>query len=84
VQVHAFHFILIGNDDRGRNQIRKHPWTQNEKDAVAQHLGKFLRLQKCPGKNDCDVARADPRLQNRSWKSIKYYVKNVNQLQKRK
>ena len=51
-------------------------WTQNEKDAVQEHLGKFLRLGRCPGKADCMKAKEDTRLDKRDWKGIKFFVKN--------
>ena len=54
----------------------RRPWTTEEKAAVKQHLGKYLRLRKCPGKRDCEQAKQDVRLKDREWTTIKFYIKN--------
>jgi hypothetical protein len=52
-------------------------WSVAEKKAVEQHLGVFIRLQKCPGKKDCEEAAKDERLQQRDWKAIKNCCRNM-------
>ena len=47
-------------------------------------MATFIRMGKCPGRNDCEAAVKDPRLTTRSWKNIKYCVKNINDAQRRK
>ena len=60
-------------------QHKRRPWTQQEKQAVEQELGVFLRLRKCPGKSDIEKAKEkNDNLKSRDWRGIKYYVKNIN------
>ena len=63
-----------------RNMSKRRPWTKEEREAVHEHLGKFIRLRQLPGKRHCDEAKKDSRLKNREWSTIKYYIKN--QIQK--
>ena len=47
-----------------------------EKAAAHETLGTFIKLQKCPRQKPIMNAKKDKRLNRRSWKNIKYFVKN--------
>ena len=55
--------------------VSRRLWTEDERKAVHHHMATFIRMGKCPGRNDCVAAVKDPRLTTRSWKNIKYCVK---------
>lgn len=57
--------------------VVKRTWTKDEKDAVFEHLGKFIRQGKLPWKHHIETCKKNAlgRLDKRPWKSIKYYVK---------
>lgn len=59
-------------------RIVKRPWSDVERRAVEDQLGKFLRLRKVPGKTDCSecVRKAGTALKARTWKDVKNYVHN--------
>ena len=63
-----------------RDMSKRRPWTAEEKEAVEEHLGSFIRLRKLPGKRQCEEAKQDIRLKNRKWSTIKFFIKN--QIQK--
>ncbi|KAK7506679.1 hypothetical protein BaRGS_00002154 [Batillaria attramentaria] len=43
-------------------------WSSDEKEAVARQLGKYFRIGRLPGKNECEEAkRNEPVLHRRSW-----------------
>ena len=54
------------------------PWSNDEKLAVMKEFATQIRMLKVPGKNECERAKSNaPILLPRSWKNIKYYVKNI-------
>ena len=56
----------------------RRPWTKQEKDAVREQFSTFIATGQVPGKRYCDEAiQKDRRLAKRSWKHIKYCVKNI-------
>ena len=44
---------------------------------MEKHLGKFIRTMRLPGELQCEQAQKDPRLFKRSWRNLKYCVKNM-------
>lgn len=56
--------------------INRRPWTQEEKSAVKEHLGNYIKLRQCPGKKECEEAKKDIRLKDRHWSTIKFFIKN--------
>ena len=69
--VQIFHLLNIGKAERN-------PWSEEEKKAVTKHLGEFIRLKKIPGKRQIEeVIQKEKCLQRRTWKHIKYCVKNI-------
>ncbi|KAI4830843.1 hypothetical protein KUCAC02_002449 [Chaenocephalus aceratus] len=63
----------------------RRPWTSKEKAAVRRQLGRFITLQRVPGKEPCVTAlEAEPVLCSRSWKDVKNQVYNSITAQKRK
>ena len=69
-----------------KNKITsKKSWTVEECDAVNRQLGKFLLMDKLPGKKDIlDVQKKEPLLSLRPWSQFKFYIKNKKVSQKRK
>lgn len=56
------------------------PWTTEEKDAVFQHLGKFIKEKnRLPGKADCTrcIEKSKGVLARRDWSAVKYCVMNI-------
>ena len=76
---------IVGNKGRSRKAAPKIPWTSEEKAAVERRLGKFLRLERLPGKADCEEAkRKEPVLHRRPWSQIKFCIKNTKTSEIRK
>lgn len=67
---------------RRQPSIRR-PWSNEEQAAVCKHLGTFINMHRCPGKKEIETAKKDQRLDKRSWKAIKYFVKNKIDAHKR-
>lgn len=63
----------------------KRLWSAEEQAAVRRQLGDFCKLVKVPGKKDCDAClAAEPALNSRTWREVKYYVHNSIQSMKRR
>lgn len=63
----------------------KRLWSEEEQAAVRRQLGDFCKLVKVPGKKDCDAClAAEPALNTRTWREVKYYVHNSIQSMKRR
>ena len=64
---------------KSRKSVVKVPWSSDEKQAVLTVFGKQVNDGRLPGKNECEKAKADSDaiLANRTWRQIKYCVKNV-------
>ena len=53
-------------------------WTKGERDALERHFRNHIRIQRVPGKLECDAAKkAEPQLAARTWQNIKFAVKNA-------
>ena len=50
----------------------------DEKEAIFKYLSHWIRQRHVPGKIDCEkcILRAGCTLQQKDWRSVKYYVKN--------
>lgn len=63
-------------------------WTQEEEDAIRDHLGNYIATPnnrgKTPGQKACLQAMIDPRLKNRNHLLCKQKVYNLNLAFKRK
>lgn len=57
---------------------KKRMWTPDEVSAVEKTLKVFIESGKVPGKADCmDCIKASlHQLKTRTWRAVKYYVKN--------
>ncbi|KAL3055987.1 hypothetical protein OYC64_018649 [Pagothenia borchgrevinki] len=63
----------------------KRLWSKEEQDAVRHQMGDFCKLVKVPGKKDCDAClAAEPALNSRTWRDVKYFVHNSIQSFKRR
>nr|XP_040057946.1 M-phase phosphoprotein 8 isoform X2 [Gasterosteus aculeatus aculeatus] len=63
----------------------KRLWSKEEQAAVRRQLGDFCKLVKVPGKRDCDAClAAEPVLNSRTWREVKYFVHNTIQSMKRR
>ncbi|XP_053295357.1 M-phase phosphoprotein 8 isoform X2 [Pleuronectes platessa] len=63
----------------------KRLWSEEEQAAVRRQFGDFCKLVKVPGKKDCDAClAAEPALNTRTWREVKYFVHNSIQSMKRK
>ncbi|XP_059198196.1 M-phase phosphoprotein 8 isoform X2 [Centropristis striata] len=63
----------------------KRLWSEEEQAAVRRQLGDFCKLVKVPGKKDCDAClAAEPALNSRTWREVKYFVHNSIQSMKRR
>ncbi|XP_028328808.1 uncharacterized protein LOC114479350 isoform X2 [Gouania willdenowi] len=65
-------------DDSEEESSKRRSWTPLEVRAVEKTLKLFLDSGKVPGKADCvDCIKASPQeLKTRTWKAVKYYIKN--------
>lgn len=60
-------------------------WNEEEQAAINRRLGKYLVLQKLPGKHEIEEARhKEPVLLNRNWVQIKSFIKNVKVSKRRR
>ena len=60
-------------------------WTEQEKAAVERHLQQHILTGKTPDKAACErCLAAEPLLEGRDWKGIKYFVKNKASALKKK
>ncbi|XP_049319649.1 uncharacterized protein si:ch211-266o15.1 isoform X3 [Astyanax mexicanus] len=66
--------------------VKRKGWSLEEQRAVKKHMGKYISLQKVPGKDDCSLClSAEPdALKSRTWRDIKNYVHNTIQSNKRR
>jgi hypothetical protein len=56
----------------------KKPWSAAEKSALFAHFLSNVRARKAPGKKECEEAiNKFPVLSSRTWKTIKFAVKNI-------
>ncbi|XP_061579074.1 M-phase phosphoprotein 8 isoform X2 [Cololabis saira] len=63
----------------------KRLWSEEEQQAVRRYFGDFCKLVKVPGKKDCDAClAAEPALNTRTWREVKYFVHNSIQSLKRR
>lgn len=63
----------------------KRLWSEEEQAAVRRQFGDFGKLVKVPGKKDCDACLlAEPALNTRTWREVKYFVHNSIQSMKRR
>ncbi|XP_041662533.1 M-phase phosphoprotein 8 isoform X2 [Cheilinus undulatus] len=63
----------------------KRLWSEEEQAAVRRQFGDFCKLMKVPGKKDCDAClAAEPALNTRTWREVKYFVHNSIQSLKRR
>jgi hypothetical protein len=66
-----------------RNTVKKpvvrKPWTKDEKAAIFNHLSQFIKDGAIPRQQDCTSAirLGHGALANRSWRQVKYAVKNL-------
>lgn len=61
-----------------RRDVKKIPWSDEEREAVLRHFQKHLLLKVVPNKKDCDKClSAEPVLAKRSWKNLKDFVRNM-------
>ncbi|XP_062322513.1 high mobility group nucleosome-binding domain-containing protein 3-like isoform X2 [Osmerus eperlanus] len=75
----------VANEEPGAVKGQKMPWRPEERDAVFQHLGKYITLQRVPGKTECMAClNKEPTLHRRSWKDVKNYLHNSIQSMKKK
>lgn len=67
-------------------QCKRKPWTSLEVSAVQKSLGLYIQRQILPGKKMCqDAIKNETALAGRSWKSIKYLIKNrITAMKKKK
>ncbi|XP_034742344.1 M-phase phosphoprotein 8 isoform X2 [Etheostoma cragini] len=63
----------------------KRLWSEEEQAAVRRQFGDLCKLVKVPGKKDCDAClAAEPALNTRTWREVKYFVHNAIQSMKRR
>lgn len=63
----------------------KRLWSEEEQAAVRRQFGDFCKLVNVPGKKDCDAClAAEPALNTRTWRDVKYFVHNSIQSMKRR
>ncbi|XP_029386011.1 M-phase phosphoprotein 8 isoform X2 [Echeneis naucrates] len=63
----------------------KRLWSEEEQAAVRRQMGDLSKLVKVPGKKDCDAClAAEPALNSRTWREVKYFVHNSIQSMKRR
>lgn len=56
-----------------------------EQAAVRRQFGDLSKLLKVPGKKDCDAClAAEPALNTRTWREVKYFVHNSMQAFKKR
>ena len=60
-------------------EVHRIPWTSNETEAVWKHLGFYIKAGITPNQQQCQdcIAKASPVLNRRSWKDVKYKVRNT-------
>ena len=66
--------------------VVNHQWTNEEKRAVLDHLGRFISSGVVPGKGPCEecIKRSQGALSSRSWTAVKFFVKNEVERRKRR
>ncbi|XP_074550467.1 M-phase phosphoprotein 8 isoform X2 [Halichoeres trimaculatus] len=70
--------------DKSQKRIKR-LWSEEEQAAVRRHFGDLCKLMKVPGKKDCDAClAAEPALNTRTWREVKYFVHNSIQSMKRR
>lgn len=68
-----------------KKPVKRKMWTDQDKAAIDRRLGKYLLLEKLPGKHEIEEARhKEPVLLNRDWVQIKSFIKNVKVSKRRK
>jgi len=66
-------------DKKCRRTVVKVPWSSDEKEAVLTAMSTHIKKGSVPGKKECEQARASSNgiLACRTWRQIKYCVKNT-------
>lgn len=73
VKTEAFPFSVTCK----KKSTKRTMWSEEEKKAVHQFLGKFFVSAKLPGKALCLEAKSKAAvLSHRPWQQIKFYIKN--------
>lgn len=58
---------------------KKVPWTEEQKATVMRHLGKYITMQKLPGKEEIQaVITTEKCLQKRTWRNVKDCAKRYH------
>ena len=71
--------------ERERTNVKRTPWTEEERSAVRRQLEKFFSLDRLPGKHEIlEAQRKEAILQRRPWTQIKFFIKNEKVALKRK
>jgi hypothetical protein len=77
-------FFQLGDDNSKKTRNKKsqrRQWSNAEKDAIYQHLDKFVKKggTKLPGKRDCVacIEKSGDVLKSRDWRTVKYCVRNM-------
>lgn len=72
--------ISVGKQSspKQRKPSKKKPWKTEETKAVIEYFRINVKEKKVPGKKTCEdcILKNQEALKSRSWKDIKYYVKN--------
>ena len=75
----VFLHLYLGLTAETRKKKAHNAWTREEKDAVFEHLGGFIKKRIQPGKRDCEncIKQSGGVLANRDWTVVKNCVKNI-------
>lgn len=54
------------------------PWSEEEKSVITKFFHSSIKNKIVPGKVQCDecISSSDGALSERTWRDVKYYVKN--------
>jgi len=77
----SLYFFYVVSENRtvtvkkARRTAERRHWTEKEQEAVARHFSRHIALCQVPRKDECIKCKeAEPSLNEREWKAIKYFV----------
>jgi len=72
--------VPTGSSLAKRTNVKRRPWTEEEKAAVMKQLGKQILRKTLPRKKEIEnCLRVEPELRHRNWRNVKDFCRNKMQ-----
>ena len=79
IDVNLYLYLYSGATNTLRKKKSHILWTKEEKQAIFNHLGEFIKRNIVPGKRECEscIKQSGGVLANREWTVVKDCARNI-------